>query len=69
MNGLNDNQVVDYDIFYSDESTSKRFLASNNYFEDVSKTKYSVISLSGDCKDIGINVKADNVEIKRSYFK
>ena len=46
LSGLNEKQVVDYDIFYSDESISKRFLASKNYYDDVEKTKYSVISLS-----------------------
>lgn len=46
LDGLEEKQVVDYDIFYSDESTSKRYLASKNYFQGVDKTKYSVISLS-----------------------
>lgn len=46
LSGLNEKQVVDYDIFYSDNSTSKRYLASKEYCEDVEKTKYSVISLS-----------------------
>ena len=46
LDGLEKNQVVDYDIFYSDESTSNRYLASKNYCQYVDKTKYSVISLS-----------------------
>ena len=46
LDGLEENQVVDYDIYYSDQSTSNRYLASKNYFEDVEKTKYSVVSLS-----------------------
>lgn len=46
LSGLDENQVVDYDIFYSDSSTSNRFLASKNYCQDVDKTKYSTISLS-----------------------
>lgn len=41
-----EDKVIDYDIFYSDESTSNRYLASKNYCEDVEKTKYSCISLS-----------------------
>ena len=46
LEGLEPNQVVDYDIYYADQSTSKRYLASKNYCEEVEKTKYSVISLS-----------------------
>ena len=46
LSDLKEKQVVDYDIFYSDESTSTRFLATKNYCDDVEKTKYSVISLS-----------------------
>ena len=46
LDGLEENQVVDYDIYYSDQSTSNRYLASKSYFEDVEKTKYSVVSLS-----------------------
>lgn len=43
---LEDDEVVDYDIFYSDKSTSERYLASKTYCQDVDKTKYSVVSLS-----------------------
>ena len=46
MDGLEKNQVVDYDIYYSDNSTSNRYLATKNYFQDVEKTKYTCISLS-----------------------
>ena len=46
LSGLEKNQVVDYDIFYSDKGTSNRYLASKNYCQDVDKTKYSAISLS-----------------------
>ena len=46
LDGLEQNQVVDYDIYYADQSTSKRYLASKNYCESVKKTKYSVVSLS-----------------------
>ena len=43
---LEDDEIVDYDIFYSDRSTSMRYLASKTYCQDVDKTKYSVVSLS-----------------------
>lgn len=43
---LEDDEIVDYDIFYSDRSTSMRYLASKTYCQDVDKTKYCVISLS-----------------------
>jgi len=46
LEGLEENQVIDYDIYYADQSTSKRYLASKNYCEEVEKTKYAVISLS-----------------------
>ncbi len=46
LEGLEEDETVDYDIFYSDESTSDRYLASKTYCEGVEKTKYSVISLS-----------------------
>ena len=43
---LEDDEIVDYDIFYSDRSTSMKYLASKTYCQDVDKTKYSVVSLS-----------------------
>lgn len=46
LEDLEENQVVDYDIYYSDKSTSNRYLASKSYFPEVEKTKYSAISLS-----------------------
>ena len=46
LSDLEENQVIDYDVFYSDKSTSNRYLASKNYCQDVDKTKYFVISLS-----------------------
>ena len=46
LDGLEEDETVEYDIFYSDESTSDRYLASKTYCENVEKTKYSVISLS-----------------------
>lgn len=46
LEGLEENQIVDYDIYYSDNSTSNRYLATKNYFQDVEKTKYTCISLS-----------------------
>ena len=46
LSNLEENQVIDYDITYADESTSNRYLASKNYCQDVEKTKYSTISLS-----------------------
>lgn len=64
LDGLEEKQVVGYDIFYSDASTSNRYLASKEYFQDVEKTKYSTISLSGNCKSIGISIRNQNVEIK-----
>lgn len=46
LDKLEDDEIVDYDIFYSDRSTSMRYLASKTYCQDVDKTKYCVISLS-----------------------
>lgn len=46
LENLEEYQSVDYDIFYSDKSTSNRYLASKNYCQDVEKTKYSCIALS-----------------------
>lgn len=46
LENLEEKQVVDYDIYYSDSSTSNRYLASKSYCQDVEKTKYSTISLS-----------------------
>ena len=47
LKGLEEKEVVDYEIFYSDNTTSEsRFLATKTYCQDVDKTKYSVISLS-----------------------
>lgn len=43
---LEENQVIDYDIFYSDKSTINRYLASKSYCDDVDKTKFSSIYLS-----------------------
>lgn len=46
LESLKENQVVDYDMFYADKSTSNRYLASKSYYDGVEKTKYSTISLS-----------------------
>ena len=46
LDNLAKNQVVDYNIYYSDESTSTRFLSTKSYCQDVEKTKYSVVSFS-----------------------
>ena len=46
LDNLEKNQIVEYDLYYSDRSTSNRYLASKSYFQDVEKTKYSTISLS-----------------------
>ena len=44
-----DRKNVNYDIFYSDETTVSRYLASKTYNENVDKTKYSSIELSREC--------------------
>lgn len=68
LKNVEKNQIIDYDIYYSDRSTSNRYLASKNYCEYVEKTKYSVISLSGNCKSISINIKNKDVVIEEISF-
>ena len=63
LENLEENQVVDYDIYYADESTSNRYLASKNYFQDLEKTKYATIALSGNCKNLEINIRNSDVKI------
>ena len=43
---LDEDKIINYDIYYSDDSTSNRYLASKEYCQGVEKTKYSTISLS-----------------------
>ncbi len=46
LEGLEEDEVVNYDIFYSDASTLDRYLATKTYCQTVEKTKYTVVSLS-----------------------
>lgn len=46
LEGLEEDEVVNYDIFYSDASTSDRYLATKTYCQTVENTKYTVVSLS-----------------------
>ena len=62
---LEENEVVDYDLIYSDSSTTTRYLATKNYCQDVEKTKYSTVSLSGNCKSLAIHLKSDNAKIEK----
>jgi len=64
LSGIEENEIVEYDLFYSDDSTTTRYLASKDYCQDVEKTKYSTVSLSGDCKSVAINVKNDKAKIE-----
>lgn len=53
LSGLDENEVVDYDIIYSDNSTSDRYLATKTYCQEVEKTKYVNCSFSRKCQEFG----------------
>ena len=46
MEGCDSNKTIDYDIFYSDETSNNRFLATKSYDADVENTKYTTMELS-----------------------
>lgn len=50
LNNIKSKDTVEYEIYYGDDTTNCSFLATKIYNDEVSKTKYSAISLSRKCK-------------------
>lgn len=65
LENMEEIDVVDYEIFYSDDTTIGRALGSKTYNDFVPKTKYSSIYLSGNAKAIDIKVYNQDVNISK----
>jgi len=65
VEGLEENNLVDYDIGYSDDTTEGRTLARKTYCDDVQKTKYTTVHLIGNAKKIELKVYNSDVKISK----
>lgn len=65
LENLEQSETLDYEIFYSDDTTIGRSLCFRTYNDFVPKTKYVATFLSGDCKGIDIKIYNGNVNISK----
>ena len=62
---VKENEYIDYQIIYGDETTSRRGLPSKQYTPSVENTKYTAVFLSGKVKNLEIRYSS-NEDVKIS---
>ena len=56
---VKENEYIDYQIIYGDETTSRRGLPSKQYTPSVENTKYTAVFLSGKVKNLEIRYSSN----------
>ena len=65
LSNMDSEEIVDYDIFYGDESTKLSYLCTKTYNDEVISTKYTSVELSGNVERIYIVVHNNKVKIEQ----